>query len=139
MWYDGAGLPSHGIGQNTSAYFSSTNFLAFNLVRGDGSYDAFDGSAYVKIAPAASIPKRVWCPVEMIWYPTNQTVSVSLNNGEPVPGLLFGAVPDILNQLFLTSGINTTVYWVDDIEAEWVYTPPPPPPPPPGGTILFLR
>jgi hypothetical protein len=51
----------------------------------------------------------------------------------------FGGIPDVLNQLFLTSGVNTTVYWVDDIEAEWVYTPPPPPPPPPTGTVSILN
>lgn len=137
MWWNGAGLPSHGIGRNTSNYFNSTNFLAFNLARGDGSYDAYNGSAYVKIAPAASLPTQVWFPVELTWRPDEQAVRVSLNNGEPVSGLLFGAVPDVLNQLFLTSGQSTTVYWVDDIEAEWVYTPPPPPPP--SGTVIFLN
>ena len=139
MWWGVAGLPSHGIGLNTSNYFTSTNFLAFNLVRGDGSYDAYNGSAYVKIAPAASLPTQVWFPVELTWRPDEQTVRVSLNNGEPVSGLLFGGIPDVLNQLFLTSGMSTTVYWVDDIAAEWVYTPPPPPPPPPGGTVFILN
>ena len=69
----------------------------------------------------------------------NQTTKQLLFYDDFESAPFFGGIPDVLNQLFLTSGMSTTVYWVDDIAAEWVYTPPPPPPPPPGGTVFILN
>jgi hypothetical protein len=139
LWWGGAGLPGHGIGRATTGYFYPTNFLTYNLIRPDASYDAYDGSAYVKVAPSGTVPLNTWVPVEVTWDPATQLSMLRVNGGNAVTNALFGAVPEILDRLFLSSGINTTVYWVDDVEAEWVYTPPPPPPPPPSGSVFSLR
>lgn len=140
MWWGGAGLPGHGISRATTASFVSTNFLTYNLIRSEAgavrAYDAYNGTAYTRIAPAGTIPVNTWFPVEFVWYPTNQLATVSLNGGAAITNVLFGAVPDILNQVYFASGAGTTVYWIDDIEAEWVYTPPPVPPPK-GTLVLF--
>jgi len=140
LWWGGAGLPGHGISRATTASFVSTNFLTYSLIRSETgavrAYDSYNGTAYVRIAPAGTIPVNAWFPVELVWHPTNQLATVSFNGGAAVTNVLFGAVPDMLNQVFFASGINTTVYWIDDIEAEWVYTPPPVPPPK-GTLVLF--
>ena len=137
MWWGGAGLPGYGISRATTGYFYSTNFLAYNLVRSDGSCDAYNGTAYTPIAPAGTIPVNAWFPVEIVWNPETQSATVSINNGAPITNVLFGAVPEVLNQLFLSSGNSTTVYWVDDVDVRWVYTVPPPPPP--QGTLIRVQ
>lgn len=136
LWYGGAGLPGWGISSSTTTFFANTNFLTYNLIRDDRSYDAFNGSAYAKIAPAGTIPLKSWALIETVWYPATQVSTVSVNGGAVITNVLFGTVPDMLNQVHFASGVNTTVYWVDDIEAHWQYTAPPPSPPK-GTLVLF--
>jgi hypothetical protein len=131
MWYGRAGLPGHGITRATTGYFFPTNFLTYNLVRDSRAYDGYDGTKYQQLIAAGNMPTNVWFPIELTWTPSNQAATVSINNGASITNVLFGAVPEILNQLFLSSGASNTVYWADDIEVGWVYTPPPPP-----GTLI---
>jgi hypothetical protein len=137
LWWGGAGLPGHGLTRATTGFFYPTNFLAYNLIRDNRSYDAFNGTAYQQIAPPETIPLNVWFPIELAWYPETQAATVSINGAEPVTNVLFGTLPEVVNQLFLSSGNSATVYWADDIEVRWVYTQPPPPPP--KGTLLSLQ
>ena len=140
LWWGGAGLPGHGLSRASISYFNSTNFLSYNLIRGDASYDAYTGTAYARIAPPGTVPLNTWVPVEVSWKPAAQLSTLRVNGGSSITNVLFGAVPELLDQVHLASGVGTTVYWVDDIEAEWVVDAPPPTQPSPStGTFLFLN
>ena len=137
VWWAGAGLPGQGIGNDTTQSFSQDTFLTYNLMRSDYSYDAYSGSAYVEVAPAASIPTQTWTEVEITWDPATEISTLSIDGGQAYTNELFGNVPETLDRLFIASGISTTIYWADDIEVSWVYTPPPPPPP--KGTLIMVQ
>ena len=119
--YDG--VSAHGITKSDAP--SSANCLVFNKLTGYG-YESHDGTKCQWISPGTySVPKNRWVPIEMVWYPTRQTVWVTLDNGAPIQAHLYGAVPDVLDRfLFKTqTGENNNRFGVDDIEAEWVYNP----------------
>lgn len=133
-WWGGAGIPSHGIGTNTTSTFDSGTFLTFGAMWTDRGYRAYSGTGYTQVAPADAVPTNTWFPVEIVWYPKTQTSTVSIDGGTPLANVLFGDVPEILCQLFLGSSSSATVYWVDDIEIHWVYTAPPP-----QGTVVKIQ
>ncbi|MBP8800296.1 MAG: hypothetical protein KBI41_02070 [Kiritimatiellae bacterium] len=123
IWYPYDGVSAHGITKSDA--LSSANCLVFNKLTGYG-YESHDGTKCQWISPGTySVPKNRWVPIEMVWYPTRQTVWVTLDNGAPIQAHLYGAVPDVLDRfLFKTqTGENNNRFGVDDIEAEWVYNP----------------
>lgn len=136
LWWGGAGFIGHGISTNSN--FSSTSFLTYNASdAATRAYKAYNGTGYVNIAPAGTVPLNTWFPVELVWHPQTQTATVSINGGTPITNVLYGAVPGELRQLYLGSGASDTVYWADEVEAHWLYTPPPPPLP--KGTLVLLN
>jgi hypothetical protein len=98
----------------------------FNRLSLFDGYQSHDGTDYRRITSGTgSVQFGAWVPIEMVWYPTRQTVWVTLDNGAPIQAHLYGAVPDVLDRfLFKTqTGENNNRFGVDDIEAEWVYNP----------------
>ncbi|MFA7174086.1 MAG: hypothetical protein WC340_11885 [Kiritimatiellia bacterium] len=134
LWWGGAGLPGHGLRTSTPTW-DSTNCLTYNMIWSDASYREYDDatSSYVPIPTAGSFPKNAWVPIELVWSPRRQEAKVSINGGPLLPNRLWGSVPAELYQLHFASGNSSTVYWVDDIESYWLYTPPPP-----SGTVILL-
>ena len=124
IWYPSDGVSAHGITKSDA--LSSANCLVFNRLSLFDGYESHDGTSYKGILPGTSyMPYGTWVPIEMVWYPTRQTVWVTLDNGAPIQAHLYGAVPDVLDRfLFKTqTGENNNHFWVDDIEAEWMYNP----------------
>ncbi len=94
LWWGGAGFMGHGISTNSN--LSPTSFLSYNgsdaATRAYKAYN-YNTSAYVNLAPAGTVPINTWFPFELVWYPSNQLATVSINGGAPVTNLFFGQFP----------------------------------------------
>ncbi len=132
LWWNTAGFVSFALSDSLS--ITPTNSLVFNGIRNTRTVEALTGAVYQVLAPAGTFPTNMWTLIELVWYPKTQVCTLSLNGGTPLRNSLYGPVPNVLNRLWLQTGAGTTVYWVDDVEAHWLYTPPHP-----GGTLISVK
>ncbi|MDA3923950.1 MAG: hypothetical protein PF904_04535 [Kiritimatiellae bacterium] len=129
-------IPGHGISKGTTkSLLTDGVFLTYNIIRYDDSYDGYKiGPGYQNVAPTNTFPKGSWVPVEIVWNPEKEESTVSINGAESLVNVLVGSVPDVLDRFVFAPGNGPNLYWIDDVEVEWVYIKPPP-----AGTVILLN